>query len=67
MIYADKVGSELILWDGEGKKYSYDFKDSQFYSYNIGKKRRIVKSINRFLTHGMEQVTERIPQAVRLA
>jgi hypothetical protein len=51
LIYADKVGSELILWDGEGKKYSYDFKDSQFYSYNIGKKRRIVKSINRFLTH----------------
>jgi hypothetical protein len=51
LIYADKVGSELLLWDGEGKKYSYDFKDNQFYSYNVGKKRRVVKSINRFLAH----------------
>ena len=49
MIYADKIGSELIFWNDEGKKYSYDFKDKNFWSYNVGKVRKKIKSINRFL------------------
>ncbi len=51
MIHADKIGSELIFWDDQEKKYSYDFKDKKFYSYNVGKERREVKTINQFLVN----------------